>query len=279
MSPLFQRAVQSKMLLTAQPLIFLEMVLGLFPGKMRFLQVSSIWKKRRSLKTMWFLRVSQKLAAGRDPNWSPGRKTGSVLMFYIVSDRDRLANKHVCPTFSRSRLAIMRELTLLWQHSKSKIRAGSESCAPYGTRGSIPGEVCMWRQVLVCRLAPPGSFWCCCKEPGTEQGEVRKEQEHELRSFFRFKFWIIPALGVGPRCCRCTAGLWMPGVTSALHPTPQVRGGKSCSTRSLHSPQPIQTSHSTLWSGNKTVISSGQALLFWFMFAIKHLLLKLINFN
>lgn len=43
-------------------------------------------------------------------------------------------------------------------------------------------------------------------------------------------------------------------------------------------PQPtVQGSHSTLWIGNKTVSSSGQGLFSWFMFAIKHLLLKLIK--
>lgn len=73
MSPLFQSTVRARCFWQPSPR-FLGMVLGLFPDKRRFQQFSSIWKSRRSLKTMWFLRVSQKLAAGRDPNWSPGRK-------------------------------------------------------------------------------------------------------------------------------------------------------------------------------------------------------------
>lgn len=83
---------------------------------------------------------------GETQTGAQGGKTGSVFVFYIVSDRDQLANKHMCPSFSRSSLAIMRQITLLWQHSTSKIKAGC--CAPYGTWGTIPGRVHVWRQVL-----------------------------------------------------------------------------------------------------------------------------------
>lgn len=73
------------MLLTARPLRFLEMALDFFPDKRWFQQFSFVWKNKRNIKTMWFLQVSQKLADGRDPNWSPGRKNRvSVCVLHCV---------------------------------------------------------------------------------------------------------------------------------------------------------------------------------------------------
>lgn len=146
-SPL-SKGSQSKMLLTAWPLSFLEMVLGLFPDKRRFQQFSFIWKKSRRFKTMWFLWVSQKLAAGTDPNWSPERKKRvSACVLQCVWQGPAGQQTHV-PHFLQEQPGNNETVhtSLSAQHKQDQTRV-QRAMLPMGQREPCPG-VWVWRQVL-----------------------------------------------------------------------------------------------------------------------------------
>lgn len=100
-------------------------ILALYPDSKRFQQFLPAFERAgEASKTFDFYKFRENWQLGETQTQVHRGKPGSTMVLYILSDSSQLSNKYMCPTFSKSSLAITRQLTLFWQyrqHNEEKI--------------------------------------------------------------------------------------------------------------------------------------------------------------